>query len=151
MSSEPLSQRVWQALTDKPAKALQVATAVGEERARVDNILRHLSKAGAAHYRKGGGFVRGDSPPRRPGKPKSRVLNDQQRAILDRCASLYGATVRDVAAATGLPWRKVSEITENLVRRRVLTREPDGGWRSRYRLTEFGWELLTAEVAHAQG
>jgi DNA-binding MarR family transcriptional regulator len=86
------------------------------------------------------------------------VLSPKQRAAVERCASLYGATLSEVAAAIGMEIREASWVTEGLVRRRVLERTVEGRVvreRDRprrcncYRLTEFGWELLTAEVSHA--
>lgn len=157
MSSEPTTHRVWRALSGRGHAASAVAADLGIPYADVTNALRKMTRTGAV-VRTPHGYVRGNEP-RPPGKPRSRDLSAKQRTTVERCASLYGATLAEVATAIGLGFREASWVTEGLVRRRVLERTIEGRVvreRDRprrcncYRLTEFGWELLTAaEVSHA--
>lgn len=141
MSSEPTTHRVWRALSSRGHAASAVAADLGIPYADVTNALRQMIRTGAVRHMPRG-YVRGKEP-RSPGRPRSRDLNPRQRAAVERCASLYGANLSEVSIATGLEMRPASWLAEGLVRRSVLERRGIG----RYRLTEFGWELLTAGVA----
>lgn len=153
MSSEPLSQRVWQVMSDSPKYPLSpraIARTIGEDRIRVRCCLHYMVKKGTARRTANSRYIRGDEA-RPQGSPKSRALTCTQRSALELCTRAGGAFVKDVATAAGITGGEASTLLECLVRRTAIEREAVRGVSSgRYRITGWGWELLSnAEVAHA--
>lgn len=149
--SEPaaLAMRVWTALDPStPVTTGELAARMSEDAERVNYAIANMVRTLRAVRAEGGGFVRGALPPRSLARQKAQPLTAAQAAVLDRCSSVYGATMGALGKACGLGPKKASAVAQNL-RRRGLLDMSGSRFAARYWTTEAGHDASALSAGAA--